>query len=114
MRKSGLPPFSWKYVRCRGRLNQHSRSYRVDATIDCSNRQKFSQRLTILMKERGMDRYFNFTIHRSLDLCAALLRSPMRVLITGDAGFIGRHVVEHFHDRAEVGVLTGIEQGPHL
>ena len=48
-----------------------------------------------------MDRYFNFTIHRSLDLCAALLHSPMRVLITGDAGFIARHIVEHFHDRAE-------------
>ena len=32
----------------------------------------------------------------------------------GGAGFIGRHIVEHFHDRAEVRVLAGIEQGPHL
>jgi UDP-glucose 4-epimerase len=32
----------------------------------------------------------------------------MRVLITGGAGFIGRHIVEHFQDRAEVRVLDDL------
>ena len=32
----------------------------------------------------------------------------MRVLITGGAGFIGRHIVEHFQDRAEVRVLDNL------
>jgi nucleoside-diphosphate-sugar epimerase len=32
----------------------------------------------------------------------------MRVLITGGAGFIGRHITEHFHDRAEVRVLDNL------
>src|SRR5215475_4765925 len=35
----------------------------------------------------------------------------MRVLITGGAGFIGRHVAEHFHDRAEVRVLDNLCSG---
>jgi UDP-glucose 4-epimerase len=35
----------------------------------------------------------------------------MRVLITGGAGFIGRHIVEHFHDRAEVRVLDNLRCG---
>jgi len=35
----------------------------------------------------------------------------MRVLITGGAGFIGSHVVEHFQDRAEVRVLDDLRSG---
>ena len=35
----------------------------------------------------------------------------MRVLITGGAGFIGRHIVEHFHGRAEVRVLDNLRCG---
>jgi len=40
-----------------------------------------------------------------IGLVHPLLQSSMRILITGGAGFIGRHIVEHFHDRAEVRVL---------
>src|SRR5580765_1890003 len=35
----------------------------------------------------------------------------MRVLITGGAGFIGRHIAEHFQDRAEVRVLDDLRSG---
>ena len=35
----------------------------------------------------------------------------MRVLITGGAGFIGRHITEYFHDRAEVRVLDNLSCG---
>jgi UDP-glucose 4-epimerase len=35
----------------------------------------------------------------------------MRVLITGGAGFIGRHIVEYFPDRAEVRVLDNLRSG---
>ena len=35
----------------------------------------------------------------------------MRVLITGGAGFIGRHIVEHFHGRAGVRVLDNLRCG---
>ena len=35
----------------------------------------------------------------------------MRILITGGAGFIGRHIVEHFLDRAEVRVLDNLRSG---
>src|SRR5206468_12990922 len=35
----------------------------------------------------------------------------MRVLITGGAGFIGRHIAEHFQDRAEVRVLDNLRSG---
>src|SRR6266487_6773594 len=35
----------------------------------------------------------------------------MRVLITGGAGFIGRHITEHFHDQAEVRVLDDLSCG---
>src|SRR5262249_14666653 len=35
----------------------------------------------------------------------------MRVLITGGAGFIGRHICEYFQDRAEVRVLDNLRCG---
>jgi len=35
----------------------------------------------------------------------------MRILITGGAGFIGRHIAEHFQDRAEVRVLDNLRGG---
>lgn len=35
----------------------------------------------------------------------------MRVLITGGAGFIGSHIVEHFQGRAEVRVLDNLRSG---
>jgi UDP-glucose 4-epimerase len=35
----------------------------------------------------------------------------MRVLITGGAGFIGRHMCEHFQDQAEVRVLDNLRGG---
>ena len=35
----------------------------------------------------------------------------MRVLITGGAGFIGRHIAEYFQDRAEVRVLDNLRCG---
>jgi hypothetical protein len=41
--------------RSSGRLNQHSRSYRLDATIDCSDRQNFFAKIDYLRKEWGMD-----------------------------------------------------------
>ena len=42
---------------------------------------------------------------------AVLPHSSMRVLITGGAGFIGRHVTEYFQDRAEVRVLDNLRSG---
>jgi len=50
-------------------------------------------------------------MHRSLDLCVPLRHSSMRILITGGAGFIGRHMVEHFQDQAEVRVLDNLRSG---
>lgn len=35
----------------------------------------------------------------------------MRILITGGAGFIGRHIAEYFQDRAEVRVLDNLRFG---
>jgi UDP-glucose 4-epimerase len=35
----------------------------------------------------------------------------MRILITGGAGFIGRHIAEHFQGRAEVRVLDNLSSG---
>src|SRR5262245_15938725 len=35
----------------------------------------------------------------------------MRVLITGGAGFIGRHITEYFKDRAEVRVIDNLRCG---
>jgi UDP-glucose 4-epimerase len=35
----------------------------------------------------------------------------MRVLVTGGAGFIGSHIVEHFQKRAEVRVLDNLRSG---
>ena len=40
-----------------------------------------------------------------------LLHSSMRVLITGGAGFIGRHICEHFQHRAEVRVPDNLRSG---
>ena len=56
-------------------------------------------------------RYLCLTTHRSMDLCAALRQSSMRILITGGAGFIGRHISEHFQHRAEVRVLDNLRTG---
>jgi UDP-glucose 4-epimerase len=50
-------------------------------------------------------------MHRSLDLCVPLRHSSMRILITGGAGFIGRHMVEHFQHQAEVRVLDNLRGG---
>ena len=35
----------------------------------------------------------------------------MRILVTGGAGFIGSHIVEHFHGKAEVRVLDNLRSG---
>jgi UDP-glucose 4-epimerase len=35
----------------------------------------------------------------------------MRVLVTGGAGFIGRHISEYFQDRAEVRILDNLRSG---
>jgi len=35
----------------------------------------------------------------------------MRVLITGGAGFIGSHLVQHYQDKAEVIVLDNFRTG---
>lgn len=35
----------------------------------------------------------------------------MKVLVTGGAGFIGSHIVEHFHDKAGVRVLDNLRSG---
>src|SRR5664279_3156089 len=35
----------------------------------------------------------------------------MKVLITGGAGFIGSHIVEHFEGKAEVRVLDNLRSG---
>ncbi|MFA6931405.1 MAG: NAD-dependent epimerase/dehydratase family protein [Lentisphaeria bacterium] len=35
----------------------------------------------------------------------------MRILVTGGAGFIGSHIVEHFHQQAEVRVLDNLRSG---
>jgi len=40
-----------------------------------------------------------------------LVHSSMRVLVTGGAGFIGRHISEHFQNRAEVRVLDNLRSG---
>ena len=46
-----------------------------------------------------------------MDLCALFRHSSMRILITGGTGFIGRHIAEHFHHRAEVRVLDNLCSG---
>ncbi len=35
----------------------------------------------------------------------------MRILVTGGAGFIGSHIVEHFQDQAEIRVLDNLRSG---
>jgi UDP-glucose 4-epimerase len=35
----------------------------------------------------------------------------MKVLVTGGAGFIGSHIVEHFHEKASVRVLDNLRSG---
>src|SRR5262249_47510219 len=46
-----------------------------------------------------------------MNWCTTLLQSSMRILITGGAGFIGRHIAEHFQDRAEVRLLDNLRCG---
>src|SRR5215475_6174517 len=46
-----------------------------------------------------------------MDWCTTLLQPSMRILITGGAGFIGRHIAEHFQDRSEVRVLDNLRCG---
>jgi UDP-glucose 4-epimerase len=53
-------------------------------------------------------RLYNAPIVGSL---SASLHSSMRVLITGGAGFIGRHISEYFQHRAEVRVLDNLRRG---
>ena len=38
----------------------------------------------------------------------------MKILVTGGAGFIGSHIVEHFHGKAEVRVLDNLRSGTEL
>jgi UDP-glucose 4-epimerase len=38
-------------------------------------------------------------------------KTPMRVLVTGGAGFIGSHIVEHFQSGSEVRVLDNLRSG---
>ena len=45
------------------------------------------------------------------ELVRGLFHSSMRVLVTGGAGFIGRHITEYFQDRAEVRVLDDLRSG---
>jgi NAD(P)-dependent dehydrogenase (short-subunit alcohol dehydrogenase family) len=40
-----------------------------------------------------------------------LLHCTMRVLITGGAGFIGRHLTEYFQDRADVRIIDNLRSG---
>ena len=35
----------------------------------------------------------------------------MKILVTGGAGFIGSHIVEHFQGKAEVRVLDNLRSG---
>ena len=35
----------------------------------------------------------------------------MKILVTGGSGFIGSHIVEHFHKQAEVVVLDNLRSG---
>jgi UDP-glucose 4-epimerase len=49
--------------------------------------------------------------YRSLDQRARLAACNMRVLVTGGAGFIGRHVSEYFQHRSEVRVLDNLYSG---
>ena len=35
----------------------------------------------------------------------------MKILVTGGAGFIGSHIVEHFQGQAEVRVLDNLRSG---
>jgi len=35
----------------------------------------------------------------------------MRILVTGGAGFIGRHIAEYFQNRAEVRILDNLHSG---
>jgi UDP-glucose 4-epimerase len=60
-----------------------------------------------------MDLPLRFNLQRidSVDWRTASLHSSMRILITGGAGFIGRHISEYFQDRAEVRVLDNLRCG---
>src|SRR6476661_1094112 len=55
-----------------------------------------------------MFRFYNALI---TGLARTAFHSSMRVLVTGGAGFIGRHISQYFQDRAEVRVLDDLRSG---
>lgn len=55
-----------------------------------------------------MFRHYNAPI---AGLVHPLLHSSMRILVTGGAGFIGRHISDYLQDRAEVRVLDNLRSG---
>jgi NAD dependent epimerase/dehydratase family len=73
----------------------------------------FSQRLTILGTDGEWISLYVFQLCNApiTGLVRGLFHSGMRILVTGGAGFIGRHIREHFEDRAEVRVLDNLRSG---
>ena len=60
----------------------------------------------------GLEPGYATLYHTACWICApALLHCIMRVLVTGGAGFIGRHITEYFQHRAEVRVLDNLRSG---
>ena len=54
---------------------------------------------------------FGLQIKGPLNLSFQHFYINMKILITGGSGFIGSHLVEHYHDRAEVVVLDSLRSG---